>query len=139
MSLFVLDTDIVSLYQHNHPLVSQHLNAHAPKDVAITVITVEEQLSGWYARLRQARSPDKVAVAYEQLAKIVQSLARLPILLFPEAAILRYEGLLALKVNVRKMDLRIAAIALENSGIVVTRNLRDFQRVPGLAVVDWSV
>ena len=44
-----------------------------------------------------------------------------------------------MKLNVRANDLRIAAIALENSAIVVSRNLRDFQRVPGLQVEDWSV
>jgi tRNA(fMet)-specific endonuclease VapC len=37
------------------------------------------------------------------------------------------------------MDLRIAAITLENAGILITRNLRDFQRIPNLSVENWAV
>ncbi|MEL7330233.1 MAG: type II toxin-antitoxin system VapC family toxin, partial [Cyanobacteria bacterium J06559_1] len=35
-------------------------------------------------------------------------------------------------------DLRIASIVLANNGIVLTRNLRDFEKVPNLVVQDWS-
>lgn len=66
-------------------------------------------------------------------------LARWPILPYTEAAIARYDQLRAMKLNVAKMDLRIAAITLEHAGTVVTRNVRDFQRVPHLAVVNWAL
>lgn len=66
-------------------------------------------------------------------------LGRWRILPYTESAIARVAGLKALRLNVRLMDLRIAAVALENQAVVVTRNRRDFGRVPGLGVEDWSV
>jgi tRNA(fMet)-specific endonuclease VapC len=56
-----------------------------------------------------------------------------------EAAVARVGQLKALRLNIRLMDLRIAAIALENGAVVVTRNLRDFGRVHLLTIEDWSV
>ncbi len=44
----------------------------------------------------------------------------------------------ALRLNVGKKDLCIAAIGRELNATVVTGNLSDFGRVPGLAVEDWS-
>jgi tRNA(fMet)-specific endonuclease VapC len=42
------------------------------------------------------------------------------------------------RLNVGSNDLKIAAIALENQAIVVTRNRRDFGRVAALTCEDWS-
>lgn len=58
---------------------------------------------------------------------------------FPVPAILRFDNLLAMKLGVCATDLRIAAVVLENGAALVTRNLRDFRRVPGLTIEDWSV
>lgn len=139
MSLHVLDTDTLSLYQRGHPGVSQHVKAHPPVEVAITVISVEEQLSGWYSQLRRAKQPNQLAGVYQRLANAVQSLAGLQILSYTVPAIRRYEQLRTLNLNIGKMDLRIGAIALEWGAILVTRNLRDFQRVPHLVLADWTV
>jgi tRNA(fMet)-specific endonuclease VapC len=75
MSLYVLDTDILSLYQFGHPSVLQHVQAVAPTDLAITIISVEEQLLGWTAALRQARQPDEIARVYERLTATVRFLS----------------------------------------------------------------
>jgi tRNA(fMet)-specific endonuclease VapC len=107
-------------------------------DLAITVITVEEQLAGWYRKLRQSRKPHDVARAYQELADAVHALGHWRILTFGVPAIARYTRLTALRLNVGKMDLRISAVVLENGATLVTRNIRDFQRVPGLVLEDWA-
>ena len=139
MTLYILDTDTLSLAQRGHPKVSQECGARPPADLAITVISVEEQLSGWYTALRKARRPDDLARAYLRLAATVQFLAQWTILPFTTTAISRYQQLLRLRLNVGRMDLRIAAIVLEHGGTLVTRNTRDFGRVPGLVLEDWSI
>jgi tRNA(fMet)-specific endonuclease VapC len=138
MSLFVLDTDILTLFERAHATVAARVAAHSPTEIAISVVTVEEQLSGWYAQLRQAKRSDRRAWAYRQLAATVRFLRHVQILDFNEAAIQRYEELKRLRLKVRKMDLQIAATALQHDATVVTRNVRDFQIIPGLTVEDWS-
>ena len=43
------------------------------------------------------------------------------------------------RLNVGSNDLKIAATALEQNATVVTRNLRDFGRVPGVLCQDWTI
>jgi tRNA(fMet)-specific endonuclease VapC len=139
MATYVLDTDMVSLLQANHSAVLTRIKASSPLDVFSTAITIDEQLSGWYTYLRRATKPIQIEKAYSHLVNAVIQLARLPMLSFTVAAIARFEQLRKQKLNVGKNDLRIAAIALEAGAIVVTRNVRDFGRVSGLIVEDWSV
>ena len=48
MSVIVLDTNILSLYQRGDSDITSKVNAHPAQELAITVITVEEELAGWY-------------------------------------------------------------------------------------------
>src|SRR5262245_6372702 len=126
MTGFVLDTDMLTLFQRGHEKVYRRVAETASENLAITVLTVEEQLSGWYSFIRQAKQADKLAMGYERLAEMVPFLATFRVLSFNLPAIARYESLRKLKLNVRKMDLRIAAVVLEFGGTLVTRNLADF-------------
>lgn len=62
----------------------------------------------------------------------------MPILNYTEAAIDRYDHLRNQKLNIGKMDLRIAAIVMEQGATLITRNTRDFSRIAGLGIEDWS-
>ena len=138
MTLYILDTDHLTLYQSGHATVVQRVLACPADQLAVTVISVEEQLRGWYTSLRRAKKRDQMARAYERLARAVSFLSNLQILPFPEPTIARYEALRAANRHIGKSDLRIAAIVLANSAILVTRNLHDFQQIPGLKLEDWS-
>jgi tRNA(fMet)-specific endonuclease VapC len=138
MSLYILDTDILTLLQNQDPVVVQNVGAHSQVELAITIISVEEQLSGWYRQLRRAKTSEALAHVYDRLTATVQALAGVRVLSFSKSAIQRYDQLRMQRLNVAKMDLRIAAIVLEHSAILVTRNTIDFQRVPGLQLEDWS-
>ena len=140
MSLYILDSDIIRLLRDRHPQVeSRVLAISAPDQIATTVINVHEGVMGWHTYLMKAKTPKEVERGYQEFARTVSGFAGLPILVYSQGAISRCDGLVKLKLGVKKNDLRIAAIALEAGGIVVTRNLRDFQRVPGLVCEDWSV
>jgi tRNA(fMet)-specific endonuclease VapC len=79
-----------------------------------------------------------LADAYLGMTAFANFVKHLRILTLTQAAIQRYRQLTKLKTKVGKKDLRIAAIALEASATLVTRNLRDFKRVSGLSLEDWS-
>jgi tRNA(fMet)-specific endonuclease VapC len=138
MSLYVLDTDILSLYQDGHPAVVQNVHAHPVAELAVTVISVEEHLTGWYTLLRRAKKRAQLVRTYAKLAKAVQLLAGFQIPSFTEPAIDRYDQLRVSHRQVSKNDLRIAAIVLELNAILVTRNTRDFRGIQGLQIEDWS-
>ena len=136
--MYVLDTDILTLYQLGNPAIRDRVGRQAPDALAVTIITVEEQLSSWYTLLRRTKDRTELARIYDRFTDNVRCFSQLQVLSFSEAAIGRFEELRAMRLGIRGMDLRIAAIALEHNATVVTRNRRDFERVPDLQVEDWS-
>jgi len=137
MTLYVLDTNVLVDFQAGHNTVCSRVLACPIDQLATTVISVEEQLSGWYTLLRRAKSNTKLSRAYQRLSENVKLLAHFQLLNFDESAIERFVQLKKLRLGVKHMDLRIAAIVLESHGVLVTRNEVDFNQIPDLTVENW--
>jgi tRNA(fMet)-specific endonuclease VapC len=105
----------------------------------LSSISIEEQFSGWSGLSRSAKNHQDQEQAAILLATIVVSWNRFAIVPITEPALRRFDQLVGAKLNVRYNDLRIAAIALELGATVATRNRRDFGRVPGLVIEDWTI
>jgi tRNA(fMet)-specific endonuclease VapC len=133
---YLLDTNTVSYVLRNHsPALSSRLLGMAPESLVISVITTGELQFG----LKRLGASQRAAALAERLAHILESFATLP--LPPEAgdhyaatrAHLEAQG-----TPIGGNDLWIAAHALAGDMTLITNNLREFQRVPGLKVEDWS-
>ncbi len=139
MSLFVLDTDHITLFQRGHPQVTARLDAASDESIAASVISFEEQLRGRLAVVHRATSFDRLATAYLRLREMQAFFCTIRLLDFDVSAATIYERLRKEHHRLGKMDLRIAATTLAHSGILVTRNRRDFGQIASLPIEDWAI
>ena len=138
MPMYILDTDTVSLFRTRHPKVVARFLQTPHADLFVSTITVEEQIKGWYDQLHRSVKIADIEKAYFRLGQTVAFYSSVQLAHYTGLAIQRFLALNKLKLNIDPPDLRISAIALDSNATVVTRNVRDFQRVPGLIVEDWS-
>jgi tRNA(fMet)-specific endonuclease VapC len=111
---------------------------HTRQQLAVTIITMEEVLGGWYTQIRQARDDQQLARAYQALHEAIEFSRSIRILPFDLPEIRRYRQLRTQHRRIGTNDLRIAAIVLEQRGILVTRNTNDFADITGLQLDDWA-
>jgi tRNA(fMet)-specific endonuclease VapC len=138
MSLWILDTDCFSLFQRGNSNIIKRVINTDPEQLAITIITVEEQIRGRLNIIRRS-SDEKTVLAYGNLKNLLQDIQQLNILDFTNEANNYYQKLVAQTTRVGTRDLRIAAIALSVNGIVVTRNYRDFEKISNLSLENWTI
>ncbi|MGB7379698.1 MAG: type II toxin-antitoxin system VapC family toxin, partial [Rivularia sp. (in: cyanobacteria)] len=110
MKLWILDTDTLSLFQRAHLLVSQRVNAISKEQLAVTVITFEEQMYGRLNRIRRANSQESLVFAYRQLRETLGDFITIKVLDFTQEAANCYSQLLRQKIRIGTQDLRIASI-----------------------------
>jgi tRNA(fMet)-specific endonuclease VapC len=137
---YILDTDCISLILYNHPQLTANALKH---QIAITIITVQELFNGWVGKINDPSQINNLPALYSKLSITVKFLKTLDILDFTPEADRCLKQLLKdnapLRKNRLQKDMRIAAIALSTGATLVTRNQRDFQQVPGLTIIDWTL
>jgi tRNA(fMet)-specific endonuclease VapC len=140
--MFILDTDHFSLLEWGSGAIGQRLHQRIrslPENEAVTtIITFEEQTRGWLAFQAKARSMEQQVNAYRKLKRHLDTYLGIRVLEFDAEAAAEFQRLQRLRLKVGAMDLKIAAIALTHHATVLTRNVKDFSRVPELVVEDWT-
>jgi tRNA(fMet)-specific endonuclease VapC len=140
---YLLDTDHISFLQlgsgREYAALSVRMSRHSSADFALSLVSFHEQTLGGHAYINRARTTRDVVRGYEVLGQVLQGYLTTAILPFDAAAGATFDGLISRRVRVGTMDLRIASIALSRGLTVLTRNISDFGRVPGLVVEDWTV
>ena len=137
MTLYILDTDHLSLYGRNHPTIIAKLLSNQVQ-LTTTAINVEEQLRGRLAQVAEAKNTNNLSNAYQRLTETVLLLSEFNTLQYDTTSSEIYQKFKIQRIRVGTQDLRIASIVIANNGILLTRNRQDFEKIPGLIMQDWS-
>lgn len=130
---YMLDTNICIYVIKNKPQhVVQRLKEHLPQGLCISVITLAELEHG----VAKSTYPAKNRMA------LMQFLSILEVLPFDDLAAVEYGDICATLQKqgtpIGSMDMLIAAHARAANLILVTNNGREFDRVSGLCIENWT-
>src|SRR5438105_2069921 len=139
--MIAFDTDVLTgILLGNAGLVERA--AKIPIDEqAVPVIVIEEILRGRLNVIRQAeasRASVNLVRAYELFEQTFGDFRRLRILSYSSEAEFHFQQWRRQGIRIATHDLRIAAICTAQSARLISRNRRDFERVPGLGVEFWD-
>jgi len=140
--MYILDTDHLSLIQRNGQegkRILTKLAAVETLEVSVTVITYEEQVRGRLTVLSKAKMLDEQVFAYQGLQQLTTNYQSIVIIPFSRTAALEHQRLRKAYPRIGNMDLRIAAIALTNNAILLTRNESDFGQIVELHTENWTM
>ncbi len=131
--MYVLDTNVcIRLLKGTLPSEAAAIANHAPSELRLCAVVKAELLYG-------ARKSEQEATNHRVLDRFFSKLTSLP---FDDDAAVCYAGirerLERAGTPISPNDLMIAAIAIANDAVLVTRNMGEFERVVGLKLEDWG-
>lgn len=139
--MIAVDTDVLTLVLLGEPTAMARLATVPPNQQAIPVVVAEEILRGRLDAIRKAQSSadgSRLIVAYQRFEETARILSRIQILRYTDHANALFLKWRSERIRIGSNDLRIAAICAAHSATLVTRNERDFRRIPGLKIDVWA-
>ncbi len=140
---YLLDTDHISFLQRRSGLefsnLTVRISQHSPADFALSIVSFHEQVLGAHTFINRAQTKADIIRGYTLLLETLQGFSVAPVCPLTSEAIAIFDELRVQKIRVSTMDLRIAAIAISQNLVLLTRNVSDFSKVPGLTTDDWTV
>lgn len=137
--MIVIDTDVLSHLEmaaknEGDSLVSR-LRALG-NEVCVTIVSFEEQFRGWMAYVAKPENRHRLVLAYARMFDLITDFSLIRVLMFDSESEFHLKRLMDAKVRISTMDLRIAAITIAHNATLLTRNTKDFKKVPGLRLED---
>ncbi len=131
---YLLDTNTCIRYINGRaPRVRDQVNSKSSSDIVISSITKGEMYFG----SSKSQTPERSRAKQDDFLRQFESIP------FDDDAAEEYGSIRAYLEKrgspIGKHDMLIAAIARAKGLIVVTHNIREFKRIPGLNVEDWEV
>ncbi len=140
--MLILDTDHLSIMDKDTVTafnLGRRLAVVPPEEVSVSIITYEEQMRGWMSYIARATTPAQQVLAYGKLQQFISQFRQILVVDYTLDAATHFDRLRCSGVRIGAMDLKIASVCLANDATLLTRNLKDFDKVPGLRAEDWSV
>jgi len=138
--MYILDTDTLSLLHAGHAQLVRYKDRFDPAAIATTAITRIEMLRGRFDFVLKARDGQELLRALQWLQRTEELLSEITVVSFGDEAVAQFDKFLLNKKlkKIGRADLLIASIAAACRATLVTRNVKDFERVPGLRVENWA-
>ncbi len=139
--MIAFDTNILTEVLLGSPPFVTRAAAIPVHQQAVPVIVIEEIIRGRLNVIRQAeagKAKINLERAYELFQETFSKIRRLQILSYTSSAESLYRQWRQQGIRVSTHDLRIAAVCVANNAKLISRNRRDFERIPGLAIEFWE-
>ena len=139
--MIILDTDHLSILQHfdsPHAIeLRQRILAVEEQRIVTTIVTYEEQVRSWLSQIGRRSDVIEQVPFYDHLIEFAAFFTEWELLPFDEDAAKIFNQLCKQRIRISSTDLKISSIAINCEAKLLSRNIVDFEKVPGLIVENW--